>query len=579
MNKNSIVLIVIFLILSPTLACAWWDDSWSSRKQITVDTTATGADLQENLQDFPMLVRLHTGNFGYFAELADNGRDLRFMLDDDKPLQYEVEQVDVLNERGLIWVRLPSVRSGVSSDNFWLYYGNAAAVDGSDSRSVYDMAQSLVYHFVEGQALPQDATAYASHAADSKAEILGAGWLGAAAKFNGAGPITIKPAPQLAISPEKGWTFSSWVKIEQPQANAYLLVASDGSSNLTLTIQGTTLSAKGFGATIPASLRVGSWQLVAVVIKANSMQLYLDGMLVASSNIKATAFTPTVLLGQQFTGFLDEVQIAATARNADWLKLSFRSQSPDFSVLSYSQDESNSTANTQHLQVIIDNVTLDGWLVIALIGIMLAIAIMVMMVKALVIRRISRLNRVFLRHYKNLNPKKLTESDCLSTLLNKREQFQGSTLYSLYELALLEQQKLTDDLEPDLLPEAWQLLKVKLDGQIAIDTLRLNKHMVLLTIAIAGGPFLGLLGTVMGVMITFAEIAATGDVNINTIAPGIAAALLATVAGLMVAIPSLFAYNYLLTQIKATSINMRMFADEFLAVLHMQAARRLKATS
>ena len=96
--------------------------------------------------------------------------------------------------------------------------------------------------------------------------------------------------------------------------------------------------------------------------------------------------------------------------------------------------------------------------------------------------------------------------------------------------------------------------------------------MVLLTIAIAGGPFLGLLGTVVGVMITFADIAASGDVNINSIAPGISAALLATVAGLAVAIPALFAYNYLLSRIKEISSGMRVFADEFLALLAMQQA-------
>jgi biopolymer transport protein ExbB len=94
---------------------------------------------------------------------------------------------------------------------------------------------------------------------------------------------------------------------------------------------------------------------------------------------------------------------------------------------------------------------------------------------------------------------------------------------------------------------------------------KLNRFMVLLTIAIAGGPFLGLLGTVIGVMITFAAIAATGDVNVTAIAPGIAAALVATVAGLVVAIPSLFGYNYIGTRIKNISADMQVFADEFLA--------------
>jgi biopolymer transport protein ExbB len=87
--------------------------------------------------------------------------------------------------------------------------------------------------------------------------------------------------------------------------------------------------------------------------------------------------------------------------------------------------------------------------------------------------------------------------------------------------------------------------------------------MVLLTIAISGGPFLGLLGTVIGVMITFAAIALSGDVNINAIAPGTAAALAATVAGLAVAIPSLFGYNWLNSRIKSISADNRVFVDEF----------------
>jgi biopolymer transport protein ExbB len=94
--------------------------------------------------------------------------------------------------------------------------------------------------------------------------------------------------------------------------------------------------------------------------------------------------------------------------------------------------------------------------------------------------------------------------------------------------------------------------------------------MVLLTIAISGGPFLGLLGTVVGVMITFAAIAASGDVNVNSIAPGIAAALVATVAGLAVAIPALFGYNYLGSRIKEIAADMHVFVDEFVAKIAEQ---------
>ena len=58
--------------------------------------------------------------------------------------------------------------------------------------------------------------------------------------------------------------------------------------------------------------------------------------------------------------------------------------------------------------------------------------------------------------------------------------------------------------------------------------------------------------------------AQAGDVNVNAIAPGIAAALAATVAGLAVAIPALFGYNYLLTRIKATTSDMQVFIDELI---------------
>ena len=95
----------------------------------------------------------------------------------------------------------------------------------------------------------------------------------------------------------------------------------------------------------------------------------------------------------------------------------------------------------------------------------------------------------------------------------------------------------------------------------------MNKLMVMLTIAISGGPFIGLLGTVLGVMITFAVIAATGDVNVAAIAPGIAAALMATAAGMAVAIPALFGYNYLNSRIKSITSDMRVFNDELITKL------------
>jgi biopolymer transport protein ExbB len=105
-------------------------------------------------------------------------------------------------------------------------------------------------------------------------------------------------------------------------------------------------------------------------------------------------------------------------------------------------------------------------------------------------------------------------------------------------------------------------IRSALDAEQVLQNQKLQERMGFLTNSISGGPFIGLAGTVLGVMITFAAVAAAGEVNINAIAPGIAAALLATVAGLVVAIPSMFGYNALLTRSKKITAHGQIFADE-----------------
>ena len=305
----------------------------------------------------------------------------------------------------------------------------------------------------------------------------------------------------------------------------------------------------------------------------------MDGAPVGSAVLRAANINPTLKFGSEFVGMLDEIQIAATARSPDWLKLAYRSQSPDFSVLVFGQDETNSDSN-DHFQVIVQNVTPDGWLIIGLTGIMLVIAVLVIVTKALLVSRINQENRVFLEHYRQLKLNNLRvleqlagdELQLFNALLAEAEPYTSSPLYHVYCLTLTELKIIQGNGRQAISPVGWNYLRVLLNAQIVAESRALQHNMVLLTIAIAGGPFLGLLGTVVGVMITFADIAATGDVNINSIAPGISAALLATVAGLAVAIPSLFAYNYLLSRIKEISSGMRVFADELLALLAMRLA-------
>ena len=75
--------------------------------------------------------------------------------------------------------------------------------------------------------------------------------------------------------------------------------------------------------------------------------------------------------------------------------------------------------------------------------------------------------------------------------------------------------------------------------------------MIVLSTAVAGGPFIGLLGTVWGVIETFSGIATAGGASITAMAPGVAGALICTVIGLLVAIPAMFSYNFMVTSIRA----------------------------
>ncbi|CAL1239705.1 DUF2341 domain-containing protein [Candidatus Methylocalor cossyra] len=597
------LLLAFCLAILPGLAWSWWNDEWASRKAITVDASLTGADIRDNVAEIPLLVRLHSGNFSYFAEVAENGKDLRMMADDKTPLKFHIEKFDPINEMALIWVKIPRVQGGSSSDSFWMYYGNPSAVDGGDGPGTYDVNQALVFHFDEKNPTPRDVTAYGNHAVRSMATIRSSGWIGAAAEFAATGTIEVNPSPSLQLDPAKGWTFSAWIKIDQPQPEAYIFRAADNGSALELVVRNATLVARYTNGgkaveTTPAPVQQpGQWRHVAVVLGTGKLELYLDGNRASEAAVAPVAMNPRLTLGGGasggfLAGFLDEVQVANTARSADWIKFAARSQSLDFSVVNFGQDESKQGAGgTSSLRVIVQNVTLDGWVVIGLTGVMFVVALLVMIVKAIVISRVKKDNKAFLAQYEalgaNADPahldredteeeRELAESEFLSALVGKHDHFQSSPLYHIYHAGIREVKKRTGGTSKPLTPEALQVVRVKLDSIAVRESQRLNSKMVLLTIAIAGGPFLGLLGTVVGVMITFAVIAATGDVNINSIAPGIAAALLATVAGLAVAIPSLFAYNYLLTQIKDIIADMRVFTDEFVAMLSERFADKFR---
>ncbi|MEY4386716.1 MAG: hypothetical protein RLY20_1999 [Verrucomicrobiota bacterium] len=113
-------------------------------------------------------------------------------------------------------------------------------------------------------------------------------------------------------------------------------------------------------------------------------------------------------------------------------------------------------------------------------------------------------------------------------------------------------------------------VKRLLENAVAQESLKLESGLILLAIAVSGGPFLGLLGTVWGVMSTFAGIAKEGSASLNAMAPGVSAALVTTVAGLLVAIPSMFAYNYLVHNLRVLSVELDNYAQELISKMETE---------
>ena len=138
-------LTVALLLLVPSICLAWWNDEWSFRKEITLDLSATGANIAGSAADVPVLIRLHLGNFGYFADTKPDGSDLRFVAGDDKtPLKFHVERYDPTNNLAFVWVKVPQLAGGTATGKIYLYYGDTKAPAGADAAATYDANQVLV---------------------------------------------------------------------------------------------------------------------------------------------------------------------------------------------------------------------------------------------------------------------------------------------------------------------------------------------------------------------------------------------------------------------------------------------------
>jgi biopolymer transport protein TolQ len=114
------------------------------------------------------------------------------------------------------------------------------------------------------------------------------------------------------------------------------------------------------------------------------------------------------------------------------------------------------------------------------------------------------------------------------------------------------------------------------DSVATQEVLKLEKSLSFLATAGSVSPFFGLFGTVWGVMSAFLAIGFTGSADLSVVAPGIAEALITTVAGLGAAIPAVMAYNYFVSKLKRLSSELEIFYANLIEALARKEAHEIR---
>ena len=224
------------------------------------------------------------------------------------------------------------------------------------------------------------------------------------------------------------------------------------------------------------------------------------------------------------------------------------------------------SSNEPELLYVWRQATPEAKIIIVFLVLFSIVAWSTMIFKAIQMRRAKKLNLFFNTEYR-------TQKGVLD-VFDRRVQADGCPLFMVYQAGSLEldtRLKNGDGARNKFISlKSMEHVKRSLENTIAQESLKLESGLILLAIAVSGAPFLGLLGTVWGVMSTFGHIAQQGSATMAAMAPGVAAALITTVAGLIVAIPSMFAYNWLVHNLRVLTVELDNFAQELVSKMETE---------
>jgi len=575
---SRMLLLLAALIALPAAAADanWWQAEWKYRKPITVDAGPQGAGLAGNPGRTPLLLRLHTGNFG-FDGTQEGGNDLRFVSADGRTvLAHQIEQFDPNLGLALVWVDVPALTAS-APQTIWMYYGNAKAPASGNGQQVFDPDYTLVYHFAEANAPARDTTAYGNTAGAvvpaAESTVIGRG------VQLGAGPLSLPASASLAQEAGAPLTVSAWIKPGALTTAQAIYARRDGSAELVVGIDNRVpfVQLNGQRSTPAQPIPEGQWAHVALTAEKGALQLYLNGRVVAQLSGELPALTTAAVVGADapgaaqplanFDGALDELRISRVARPAALLLADATAQGADSRLISYGADEQS--AGQSHFAFILKAMPFDAWVVVAILGLMMLLSWAIMIAKSRHFGRTSKANAVFTESFCKLSGVPLRTLSEMDRQGKVPTAMHDGSLWRIYQVAIdeMQQRHQRDGNSGYLSAATIAAIRASMDAVMVREQEAMARRMNWLSTTIEGAPYVGLFGTVIGIMLVFVVAAMAGAVDINSVAPGMAAALLCTAAGLGVAIPALFGYNWLGARAEAIGADMAVFIDEFAARL------------
>jgi hypothetical protein len=348
---------------------------WGGHRTITLNTTASGANVATDVTNFPVLIRLTSAEALIINESKADGSDVRFSkMDDATAIPFHVESWD--STGAAIWVKMDTVKGNNSTQAIRMHWGNSAASSLSNASAVFDTTNGYVavWH-MNGATNEADVTGNGLNAASTGTVPTPAGLIGKARAFSNLENYLTVPGSatgKLNFAATDDYTLSAWVYSSEVIADAATghAIVNKGNNQWLIGIYGNDepkyydvmtrgngswnqAASNASGNEITAQTGVNTWRHVVGTWKGSgtpqdTARLFINGVLVNQTVFADIAnegdgrvLTNNVHIGvlgdptvsRPFVGRIDEVTASKVVRSPAFIKLSYENQKPGNSLV------------------------------------------------------------------------------------------------------------------------------------------------------------------------------------------------------------------------------------------------------